>query len=58
MSRIGCPPRGSWTAPMVRPRTRERCAVQPAIKTGAIATVDAADILAQNKPSLVMKLEM
>jgi hypothetical protein len=46
------------TAPMVSPRTRARCATQPAMKTGAIATVDAADILAQKSPSLVMKLEM
>ncbi len=47
-----------FTAPMVRPRTSQRCATQPAIKTGAMARVEAADILAQNNPSLVMKPEM
>src|SRR5262245_51276099 len=46
------------TAPNVRPRTSERCASQPARITGAIAIVDAADILAKNRPSLVWKPDM
>src|SRR5439155_12412703 len=47
-----------FTAPKVRPRTSERWASQPARITGATASVEAADIFAQNSPSLVMKLEM
>ena len=43
---------------MVNPRTRARCAAQPAMQTGVIATVDAADILTQKSPSLVMTPEI
>src|SRR6266540_3993601 len=46
------------TAPKVSTRTSERWASQPARITGATASVDAADIFAQNRPSLVMKPEM
>src|SRR5207245_4616401 len=46
------------TAPKVSPRTSERWASQPARITGATARVDAADIFAKNRPSLVWKLEM
>src|SRR5579859_117281 len=45
-------------APAVRPRTRYRCATQPAIITGATANVAAADILAQYRPSDVLNPTM
>src|SRR4029450_13805766 len=47
-----------FTAPNVSPRTSDRCAIHPARITGAIAIVEAADIFAQKRPSLVWKLEM
>src|SRR6266498_5308512 len=47
-----------FTAPKVSPRTSDRWASQPARITGATASVEAADIFAQNNPSLVMKPEM
>ena len=39
-----------FTAPKVRPRTSWRWLIQPKIKMGAIAMVEAADSLAQNNP--------
>src|SRR3712207_259293 len=44
-------PLGYLTAPKVRPRTNWRWLIQPKTRIGAIATVDAADSLAQNRPS-------
>ena len=38
-------------APNVRPRTSWRWLIQPNTKMGAIASVEAADSLAQNNPS-------
>ena len=40
-----------FTAPNVRPRTSWRCENQPITRIGAMASVDAADSLAQNSPS-------
>ncbi len=40
-----------FTAPNVRPRTSWRCENQPITRIGAMASVDAADSLAQNRPS-------
>ena len=39
------------TAPKVRPRTSWRWLIQPKTRIGAIAIVEAADSLAQNRPS-------
>ena len=40
-----------FTAPKVRPRTSCRWLNQPRTRIGAIAMVEAADSLAQNRPS-------
>src|SRR5215212_5723888 len=40
-----------FTAPNVSPRTSWRWLIHPKTRMGAIATVDAADSLAQNSPS-------
>ncbi len=40
-----------FTAPNVRPRTSCFCANQPSTRMGAMAMVEAAESLAQNKPS-------
>src|SRR5262245_58939691 len=39
------------TAPMVRPRTSWRWLIQPNTRIGAMAMVEAAESLAQNRPS-------
>src|SRR5690242_711207 len=44
-------PPGYLTAPKVRPRTSCRWLIQPNTRIGAIAIVEAADSLAQNRPS-------
>jgi hypothetical protein len=55
---IHCAPPHPFTAPMVRPFTRERCASQPRTIGGRTTSVEMAHSFAQNRPSCVMKLAM
>ena len=48
---LGLPCVGYFTAPKVRPRTSWRWLIQPNTRIGAIAIVEAAESLAQNRPS-------
>jgi hypothetical protein len=57
--RISCPDAiGDWTAPIERPRTSCRCAIQPRSTIGNTAMVHDAANLAQNNPSDVTKRTM